>query len=520
MNDRGCIVSKMFLVLPLALIVFLSSSAFGSDEDPYKVALLPLVLHADPSKAYLRPGFNSMLVSRLSGEGIDLIRDDAVLPLLTKEEKEGVASRERAEALGKSLNATHVIFGSVTSMGAAYSIDLSIIDLKKEKVLQVTETAGEDELISVMADVVYQFRAAVDGIDLRARRAASRPSGLFPEQQTTKGLFFKPDSEGIGVEPTGRVSLRMDLMAMDIADMDGDGTPEMIVVDREKAMIYRKTDQSFALRGTLKAPLGEVFLKVSVGDADGDGFQEIYLVGRYGLEARTTIWKWDGKFKELGEKRGHLVVLKSPGKSKPVLLFQDTKSDDFFRGRIYRFEYDDKDKLARKEPLKGFEKAQIYTLTLFDSDGNGVAEFLGLNEFSRLRLWDSDGTVLWRDDRELGGTNNSIRHKQGTGGDLEALLQFNCRLILADIDKDGAKEVLAVSNTPVIDNLDHFKVYEKSRLVVYKVKGGVLAPSMTSMTMRYCLTDIQTDGDVIYLAAQKAKYTNVGEGTSRIMWFE
>ena len=520
MKNRGCIVSKMFLALPLALIVFLSSSAFGANEDRYKVALFPLVLHADPSKAYLRPGLKSMLVSRLSGEDIELIRDDAVLSLLTEEEKGGIASRERAEALGKALSATHVIFGSVTSMGEAYSIDLSIIDLEKGKATQVTETAGENELITVMADVVYQFRAAVDGIDLRARRAASRPSGLFPEQQTTRGLFFKPDSEGIGVDPTGRVSLRMDLMAMDIADMDGDGTSEMIVVERSKALIYRKTDQSFALRGTLKAPLGEVFLKVSVGDADRDGFQEIYLVGRYGLEARTTIWKWDGKFKALGKKRGHIVVLKEPTKSRPILLFQNTKSDDFFRGPIYRMEYDEKGKLSRKKPLKGFEKAQIYTLTLFDSNGDGVAEFLGLNEFSRLHLWDNDGTVLWRDDRELGGTNNSIRHKQGLGGDLEALIQFNSRLVMADIDKDGTKEVLAISNTPLVDNLEHFKVYEKSRLVVYKVKGGGLTPSMTSMTMRHCLTDMQTDGGVIYLAAQKAKYTNIGEGASRIMWFE
>ena len=511
--------TNLFLGL-LALVVFLSTPAFGADEAPYRVALLPLVLHAGPDKAYLRPGLQSMLVSRLSGEGIELIRDDAVRPLLTESEKNGIAFRDRAEELAGTLGATHVIFGSVTSMGAAYSIDLSIIDLDKGKATQVTETAGEDELIAVIADVVYQFRAAVDGIDLRATRAARQPSGLFPEQQTTKGLFFKPDSEGIGVEPTGRVSLRMDLMAMDIADMDGDGASEMILVARDKAVVYQKTGQSFALRGTLKAPLGEVFLKVSVGDADRDGFQEIYLVGRYGERARTTIWKWDGKFKPLGKIPGHLVVLKEPIESRPKLFFQDTKSDDFFRGRIYRMEYDGNGKLTRKEPLEGLDKAQIYTLTLFDANGDGVSEFLALNDFSRLRLWDNDGTVLWRSDRKLGGTNNSIRHKQGHGGDLEALLQFNCRLILADIDKDGAKEVLAVSNTPLVDNLEHFKIYEKSRLVVYKVKGDALAPFMTSMTMRYCLTDIQTDGGMIYLAAQKGKYTKIGEGTSRIMWFE
>ena len=98
--------TRMFLGL-LALIAFLAPPASGTDVETYKVALLPLVLHADPGKAYLRPRLQSMLVSRLSGEDIDLIRNDAVRPLLTEAEKNGIATRERAEALGRTLGATH-----------------------------------------------------------------------------------------------------------------------------------------------------------------------------------------------------------------------------------------------------------------------------------------------------------------------------------------------------------------------------------------------------------------------------
>ncbi len=503
----------------LALILFLSAPALGSDKEKYKVALLPLVFHADPSKAYLRSGFKSMFLSRLSGEGIELIQDGALLQLLTKEEKTGIASRDRAEGLAEALNADFVIFGSVTAMGSAYSFDLTIIDLEKGKATQVTETTTESELISKIADVVYQFRAAVDGIDLRAIRMAQRGSG--PEERATKGLFFRPDTEeGTGIEPAGRISLRTSVMAMNMADLDGDGASEMIILDRKKVLVYQGKDQTFARRGTLEASLGEEFLKVSVGDADGDGIQEIYLVGRYGSQARTTVWIWNGKFKRLLAKTGHLRAVTDLGNKRPLLLFQDSKMDDFFRGKIYQMAYEGKGKLARKAPLKGLEKAQIYTLTLFDLNRDGRSEFLGLNDFSRLHVWDRDGTVLWRGDRKLGGTNNSIRHKLGQTGDLEPLVELNSGFLITDIDKDGAREVLAINNIPMVGNLEHFKVYERSNLVVYKIKGDALAPSLTSMKMRYCLTDMQADGEVIYLAAQKAKMTNIGEGASRIMWFK
>ncbi len=503
----------------LALILFLSAPALGSDKDKYKVALLPLVFHADQTKAYLRAGFKSMFLSRLSGEGIEVIRDNALLPLLTGEEKMGISSRDRAEGLADALGADFVIFGSVTAMGEAYSFDLTIIDLEKGTATQATETTIESELIPKIADVVYQFRAAVDGIDLRAMRMAQRGAG--PEDRATKGLFFRPDTEeGAGITPAGRISLRTSVIALNMADLDNDGASEMIVVDRNKVLVYQKKDQSFARRDTLETPLGEEFLKASVGDVDGDGIQEIYLVGRYGSRARTTVWTWNGKFKRLLAKTGHLRAVTDLGNRKPLLLFQDSKMDDFFRGKIYQMVYEGKGKLARKEPLKGLEKAQIYTLTLFDLNRDGRSEFLGLNDFSRLHVWDRDGTVLWRGERKLGGTNNSIRHKEGQTGDLEPLVELNSGFLVTDIDKDGEREVLAINNIPMVGNLEHFKVYERSNLVVYKIKGGALVPSLTSMKMRYCLTDIQTDGEIIYLAAQKAKMTNIGEGTSRIMWFK
>jgi hypothetical protein len=46
------------------------SQAFAAEK---KVVLLPLALYADPGKDYLRQGIRSMLASRLSGEGLQVV---------------------------------------------------------------------------------------------------------------------------------------------------------------------------------------------------------------------------------------------------------------------------------------------------------------------------------------------------------------------------------------------------------------------------------------------------------------
>jgi hypothetical protein len=314
-------------------------------------------------------------------------------------------------------------------------------------------------------------------------------------------------------------------MAMDTGDVDGAGEAELVVLTRDKLLLYQRQEASFALKGTLKAGMGDIFLKVSVGDADHDGKAEIFLVSQYGDRARSTVYEWAGAFKRRDRRTGHLQVIKEAGGGAQV-LFQDSRIDQFFSGKIYVMNLNGEGKFAEKRELPAPKNVQFYTLARHDLDKDGAAEWLGLgapglSEHAGLLMWDSEGKVLWSGGGKLGGTNNAIRVGSAPPGDLAPRISFNPRLVITDVDGNGTPEVLAVRNIALIEKVQDLKVYTKGKLSGFSMEGAALAPAWSTREISYCISDIQADGDTLFLAAHKGRIPNVlVKEYGYVMWFQ
>lgn len=510
----GCIL----FILVWLLCLGSASATLAADK---KMALLPIAILADPGKAYLRQGLESMLASRLSGEGLDVVGPEALQAVIDEKDRKGITSEKRAEELGRMLKAEYVVFGSITSLGPEYSLDLAVLDLTKgePKLTRLTETVPEDKLIPKLSDVVYDVRAIVAGVDIRRQKAA----GWSGEEESAKGLFFKPSSESYAFKPTGRTSVKTLVMAMDMGDLDGDKEPELVVLSRERLMIYVKQGESLALKDSLEASRAGDFLKVSVGDLDQNGKAEIYLVHLNGTRAETTVWEWTGKFTRLYSQIGHIQAVKDPGSSRGKLFHQDSRPGEFFSGPISIVQFDRTWKMVAQNPLPDLKGAQFYTLSLFDLDKDGKPEILGLGEpgiydSAHIHVWDQQGKPIWRSDELVGGTNNAIEMGP-VGLDRPTRISFNSRLLVTDIDGDGKREVLAVTGIPFAEKLD-IKLYYESSLSAYRIEGTGLVPAFKSRKLKYCVTDMQAHGSTIYLAAQRGQMAKWEQGSSQIMWFE
>ena len=280
------------------------------------------------------------------------------------------------------------------------------------------------------------------------------------------------------------------------------------------------------LKGQLGVSMGEKFLKVSVGDADGDGKAEIYLVSLYGQIVRTSVWTWSGKFETLYREQGHVRLLNRPHSKKPLLLFQDSAIRTPFTGTISLMNYDGDHKLHSQESLEGMKDAQIYTLAVSDKDGDGQMEFIGLNGDSHLQIWDRTGKSLWSGDEALGGTNNAIGEgiDQWAREEFASRIPLNSRLIIMDVDGDGVDEVLAVKNIttlPLVGKyIRNLKLYDKAQLKAFKIKGTTLVPAWTSKEIDRSISEIQTNGRILFLAKAKVDVNNFSKGTGGIAWFE
>ncbi|MBN2059976.1 MAG: VCBS repeat-containing protein [Deltaproteobacteria bacterium] len=522
MNSRFVRIAGASILIIIFFSLF-TPPIFGADK---RLAFLPLEIFSDESKSYLRQGLSTMFISRLEGGDIKIIPNDVVQSHLDESDKNGVGTLERAIELATQLKADYVIFGSVTSLGESYSLDLSVADLTKKEPVEtrISEAVTEDQLIIRLSDIVFQFRAAIDGIDIRRQRIIS---GEAPSDESSRGLFFKPADEYYSFQPSGSLPIRLDLMAFDSGDLDGDGEAELVILDRYTLMVYAKKEGRFVMKDLLETSSGYEFLKVTVGDADENEKEELCVVSLDGLRAESTVWEWSGKFKKLYKMGGHLQIIASSGTAKPVVLFQDSNLRQFFYGKIKVMDMKDNGRLTPVEELELPEEVQFYTLTFFDLDGDAVTEIIGLGESglkesAYLNIWQRDGKNVWRSDHRYGGTNNFITMgiESSYRDESSSRIALNCRPLIADIDGDGHNEVIVVTNIAPVDFLNNLRIFTKSKLTTFNIQGNSLSPKLTTREIQYCMVDMQMEKGTLLLGAQKPKVFKFATGSGRIMWFD
>jgi len=530
-----------FFIMLSGLVLFTSLPSHTSDK---KVVLLPLAVYADRPLDHIRKGAASMLASRLAGGGVTVIGQERIESYAPGEGERGITSEKRAEELVKELHAEYGIFGSITAIGEGYSLDLALVEVGTKEmplITRVSKTATADQFIPVFSEVADQLRTVIQGKEPSPGKAP-KPS-VSPKESPAKALFskweqeraqipgekgniyFKPTSEFRPFKPSGTIPLNMEVMSFDMGDLDGDGNVELVIVGRKKMVVYRQEQKSFVLLDTRNASWGEEFLKVSVGDIDKNGMAEIYVVSLYGTRARSTVFERAGEFTRLAGMIGHLRTVKDPLETNSLLLFQDSKVNEFFSGPIYRMKYDKNAGLTKSKALPPMKGAQFYTLLSPHPDPDESTEWIGLgepdlNEKSKLHLWGRGGAALWRGKRNLGGTNNAIRLGNSPRGDLPPRITFNSRLLLTDVDGDGSKEILAVENIPLMEHARDFKVYTKSRLIAYERQDSGFLPRWETGKIDYAVTELQASEQALFLSDHKAQIANIGKKSSLILWFE
>ncbi len=525
--------SLLAMVTYLFTLLLLLGNFSPAHSETKKIILFPPVLYSQRPMPYLLQGIKTMLVSRLSRQDVQVITSDKVAGL-SETEKKGMIDRKRAEEVARAEQAQYAVFGSVTILGKGYSLDLSLLDLTKNpaKLTHVSEAMSEDEFIPRLGKVVKQFYNLIENRypppkSLSYLGEAGKPAApskqLFASlnpresEEPTEGIFRSTRSIP-SVQPSGILSATKLFLSIDLDDVDGDHNPEMAVVTPRELIIYKKLGNRLKQVDKAKISMGKRFLKVSLGDMNGNGKAEIYAVW-YQDRGRvyTTVYEWQGKLQKLFKRPGHFRVVK--GSLRPYLIYQDSKPLDLFYGNIFRMRYSADGRLVRLTKLPALKYSRFYTILLIDLGKDKNPEYIGLGQHNKLSIWDGTGKLLWRDDKSIGGTNNAVDLVEfSTEKDLPRV-PFDSRLCLVDIDGDGVKEVIAAKNIPIVARLEHFRFYDKSRLLGYRFRGATLHREWETSKFPYCIVDIQQYNKALYIAFQKPKIKNFGKARSRIMWF-
>ena len=530
---KYCFKKGVALLFLFFSALILTNTAFADEDSPGEtspktIAIFPLTLHAEPNMSYLEQGISSMLRSRLADEGFRIIGAENITT---------PANKDDAESAAKQLGADYIIYGDITSLGSGYSLDVSVLDMTKSpsRLSNATDAGSHDQLIPRLSDFITSLKQRIEGQPTFARGSSSYAAqpeakkGLFSSVTrselsgpTERGIFYR-SSGTAGFEPSGSVGLQINPLAFDIGDLDGDGINELIVLNRRKMLIYKHENGKYVPLFSLSTESGDDFLKVSIGDGNRDGKAEIYLVSWYGLRARTTVYQWDGKLNKLAQFYGHTKIIKDWNK-KSIILFRESKIDYFISGEIHSMNWEGKT-LKDEGPLPGLKDAEFYSLTRHDIDKKGAPQWFGLDKDNRLCMWDVDGSLVWKGQSKVGGTNNSIDLSKGgeapTSSGPPKEWYFQPRIIITDIDGDGTDDVVVPQNVPIADSIIEYLLYTKGSIKAYSRKGAGLDASWGTRELNYCINDMQVDEHgAIFFIAETPKLSNIGSGSGRILWFE
>jgi len=531
---------KRFLQSSVAvlLLVILGASASIAAEPanaPVKVAILPFNMHTPPQLMYLQDGIRDMLTSRLGWEGKVQVLDRTAVDQATKGMKSDISS-EDAQRIGRTLKADYVVFGSLTGIGQAISIDAKMAPLsaKGEPLSFSSQTKSLDEVvpqINQFAQEINQKVFARPGEKSQTARseeessAIRNPELLVPTTMMPGDKISYLNPNFVEITPEG--SLRQGglwrsqdfqggIVGMDVGDVDGDGRTELVMITQNKVMVYRKEGPGLKALATHNGISTDRFLWVSLMDLNRDGRALIFVTNlRSGAGVRPTpseiqqnqpgygteflgsfVLRLAGSKLEVVSDRipYFLNVVELPKRGK-VLLGQQ-KGDSTtgaFQSEIYEMQLRG-NTLSPLVRMHLPDRCNVFNFAKADLKNDGLDETIFVNSLNYLVILSATGDQMWRNDRKYGMTTNAFEAKV-------ADLRFNdvdlypipSPILITDLNQDGIPEVVVNRTLDILPSFmpQGLRFYDRSEIVSFSWDQLGLAENWKTRELNGMVTSIR-----------------------------
>lgn len=413
--------------------------------------------------SYLGQAVPSMLTSRLylQGKFEPVERQDAAL------KEKAPASKDAASAMARRFGADYIVWGSVTVMGDQTSLDVSALS-PDGKVWKEAATSPVNALIGGLQNVADSINVEVFGrTDVtRAAASAGAPSSAFVMNETRgrvqNGTYLNPSLRYQGTEDE-RSQIRSQMLGfeclgMEVADIDGDGKNEVLLLNDNSlnAYVWRDGNKlvqigSYDLPSSMKPVLARHLKQ--------DGRNYVVLTGynKSDTTAYSQVLQFSkGKFSVVVRNvRRYLNVAKIPPLYAPVLIMQDGDRSKVVSGPVYegRIRGDEVVRGGRVSNLPS--QATVFNFSWIPADRGKRGDHLALiAENETLLTFDARGNRLAGTEDTYSGSSVYVEGDRGIGSLASSgessdvvLYYVPMRMPVVDLDRDGRYELLA--NKPI-----------------------------------------------------------------------
>jgi len=466
-------VSKKLLLTALLLNAFVFLACHTACAAELRIAIFPFSVHTQDDISYIRDGITSLLPSRIAVSGrLSVIDSFLIRSELGKLPADHPLTTD--VSLGEKLHADYILIGSITKIGSNVSLDTRLVNTAAPD--DVTpffiQSIGLNDMLPQLTSFGAKVRHKIlgSGPEIEAAAAqtkAARPassgdeqaadetleSPLEPEYQTVVQPRVEKGPPLFESEPFYSFDIAGEsLHCMTSADVDGDGTKELLLSGEHRVLIYKWVEGGLKQSGELKAGIGEHLVHIDTADTNKNSQEEIFVSSfeksapnSFVLEAK------EGSYSRIAKSQPWFFRIYQPPGKRLMIMGQNAGETSPFGNVIYTFSWKNGNLEARNEFLIP-ESLQLYSFVQADIDGDGRLEYIAFNKGIlsyqyQLTIFSRLGRMRWRDQHlKLGGEVNYFT-KRVYGNDIEQKEFLPMRILCDDYNQDGRLDLITGRNS-------------------------------------------------------------------------
>lgn len=459
----------MFKILSSLCLIFVLG-ANVSHAASYAIA--PFTINGPKSYSYLEKSIPSMISSRLFLAG----KNEPVKGQSSLLSGKAPSDSQAAEAMRTKVNADFLVSGTITILGDAASIDISVVG----KDNFTWQTAQQGPVNNLLASVQASTNSINQEVFNRSATAAvaAQSTSAFPRVGTDNSYVA---SENTILNPALRYqhmdqnrlrsnALDFESNGMSIGDFNNDGKNEIALVENSRLYIYHYENGLLKMLGEHKVPSSNDALRVRPLRYKSQTLLVLSTYMETQRDAKSYILSFEGnQFKELASAPYYLNVEQTNSASEPVLIGQRGDNIKFTHGSIFTAHFDGKEVTRGTSLIRMPKEANLFNYKWLPNDGPEGDLLVVIDDDDHMLVFSSTGKRLAREEEIYASSGVRVQTTRDIGsfvtsdGKEEPLNYYiPMNMVAKDLDKDGKYELITskpISTAAVI--LHNYRTYSQ-----------------------------------------------------------
>jgi len=458
------------------VVLFTHSNVWAeTGKDPDRIYKLVFAQFDDSSAAnfkYLRNSIQTMLAARLSGNENVVIIDQSLSPAELAKLRKGAGETSAPDESGPD----YLVDGAIFSLKGGLNTQVVLYPFKKEDSLHRFSILTEDttNLIPDIENLANDIGATAFGRQRQGEVAAApsqtegtaafvtaHPEAAF-KRRMFSGTIIAGDNINMDVKTVGgkkTTEVDNEMITMTVADLDGDGNDEILILFPGKLGVYRVIQRKIEKIAEFALPKDLDCHALNVADLDGNSVDEIYISATRNLSISSLILNWSQNALTLATDRIPFYIrpVDIPGMGL-VLAGQEKglERTNFLKPGIFTLERGSDNRFKRGTALALPESVNLFDFIFADLEGDGKKEIVAVDKKERLKVYNSNNELLWVSKKTFAGSKIYLGPSMGSAlndnktvskltADEEAARELSFipgKLLAVDIDKNGRDEIV------------------------------------------------------------------------------